>query len=156
MPGIARWPGHITPGGTCDVPVIGSDFFPTALALAGVKPPAGRVLDGVDVLPVLTGKARSVERPVPLYWRLGMATHGLHIAMRKGDWKLLASQDLKRFELYNLKADPKETTDLRDKEPLRFEELRKELVALNAQIEAEGPDWWKRLDPNGGGPCKRH
>ena len=36
----------------------------------------------------------------------------------------------------------------------RFESLRRELIALNAQVEAEGPDWWKRLNPNGGGPPK--
>jgi hypothetical protein len=58
------------------------------------------------------------------------------------------------FELYNLKDDPKETTDLRQREPERFEAMRKELAALNARIEAEGPDWWKRLSPNGGGPVK--
>jgi arylsulfatase A-like enzyme len=139
----------------CDAPVIGSDLFPTALGLAGAKVPADRVIDGADVLPALTGKARSVGREVPLYWRLGMAPHGLHIALRKGDWKLLASQDLKKFELYNLKDDPKETTDLRGKEPKRFEALRKELTALNAQVEAEGPDWWKRLNPNGGMPLKK-
>jgi arylsulfatase A len=155
VPGIARWPGRIPAGTTCDVPVIGSDLFPTVLGLAGAKLPTDRALDGVDVLPVLTGKAAAVERPIPLYWRLGMAPHGLHMALRKGDWKLLASQDLQKFELYNLKDDPKEATDLRQTEPERFEALRKELTALIARIEAEGPDWWKRLSPNGGGPVKK-
>jgi arylsulfatase A len=155
VPGIARWPGRIKAGCTCDVPVIGSDLFPTVLGLAGAKPPTDRVIDGVDVLPVLTGKAASVERKVPLYWRLGMAPYGLHIALRKGDWKLLASQDLEKFELYNLKDDPRETTDLHRKEAARFEAMRKELTALNAQVEAEGPDWWKRLSPDGGGPIKK-
>ncbi len=154
VPGLARWPGHIKPGTTCDVPVIGSDLFPTVLGLAGVKPPADRVIDGVNVLPALTGKAETVERRVPFYWRLGMAPNNLHMAMRQGDWKILASQDLKKFELYNLKADPKETTDLRDKEPRRFEQMREVLIELNKQIEAEGPDWWKRLSPNGGGPVR--
>jgi arylsulfatase A len=155
VPGIARWPGQIKPATTRDVPVIGSDLLPTVLGLAGAGVPGDRVIDGVDVLPILTGKAAAVERKLPLYWRLGMAPHGLHIAMRKGDWKLLASQDLQKFELYNLKDDPKETTDLRQKEPERFETMRKELTALNAQIEAEGLDWWKRLSPNGGGPLKK-
>ena len=155
VPGIARWPGRIKPGTTCDVPVIGSDLFPTVLALAGVKPPADRVLDGVDVMPVLTGQAQAVERPQPLYWRLHMAPHGLHLALRQGDWKILAAADFTRFELYHLKDDPQETTDLRTKEPARFEAMRKALLAHNAQVEAEGPDWWKRLNPNGGGPLKK-
>lgn len=155
VPGIARWPGKIPAGSTSDLPVIGSDFFPTALAVAGATPPQGRVLDGVNVQPQLTGQNRAVERTVPLYWRLGMAPQGLHMAMRKDSWKILASQDLQKFELYNLADDPRETSDLRTKMPERFEAMRKELIALNAQIEAEGPDWWKRLSPNGGGPLAK-
>ena len=80
------------------------------------------------------------------------AAEGLHMAMRQGDWKILASQDLKKFELYNLKTDPKETTDLKDKEPERFEKMHKELEALNAEIDKEAPDWWKRLSADGARP----
>ena len=47
VPGIIRWPGKIEPGTRSDLPVIGSDFFPTALKAAGLEPPAGRTLDGV-------------------------------------------------------------------------------------------------------------
>jgi arylsulfatase A len=154
VPGIARWPGKIAPGTTCDAPVIGSDLFPTVLALAGAEPPADRVIDGTNALPVLLGQAPTVARKAPLYWRLNMAPHGLHIAIRDGDWKLLASQDLRTFELYNLKDDPRETTDLRDREPTKFAAMRAALVKLNAEIEAEGPDWWKRLSPNGGAAPK--
>ena len=74
------------------------------------------------------------------------------MAMRQGDWKILASQDLKKFEMYNLKPDPNETTDLKDKETERFERMRKDLEALNAEIEKDGPDWWKRLNPDGARP----
>jgi arylsulfatase A-like enzyme len=157
VPGIARFPKFIKPGHVSDTPVIGSDFFPTALRQANVKPPADRVLDGVDMFHVLTGRGDSVERPKHLYWRLGMAppAENLHMAMRQGDWKILASQDQKNFELYNLKSDPKETTDLKDKEKDRFEKMKKDLQSLNDEIEKEGPDWWKRLSPNGGGPLTK-
>jgi arylsulfatase A len=154
VPGIVRWPGHIKPGTTSDVPIIGSDFFSTALAVAGAKAPTDRVIDGVNVLPILTGKAESVERPQPLYWRLNMAPNNLHMTMRVGDWKILASQDFTKFELYNLKSDPKESTDLKETEKERFAELKRNLIDHNAAIEKEGPDWWKRLNPNGGGPLK--
>ncbi len=73
VPGLARWPSHIKPGTTCDVPVIGSDLFPTALALAGVPVPDDRPLDGVDLTPVLTTGATQLERPRTLFWRLNMA-----------------------------------------------------------------------------------
>jgi arylsulfatase A len=157
VPGLIRWPGSIKAGTTSDATVIGSDLFPTALAACGVKTPADRVLDGVDVLPVLTSKAAAVARKVPLYWRLDMApaAENLHLALRDGDWKLLASRDFTNFELYNLKADPEEMTNLREKEPERFAAMRKRLESLNAEIEKEGPDWWKRLNPDGGRTPKK-
>jgi arylsulfatase A len=149
VPGIARWPGIIPAGSVSDVPVIGSDVFPTMLGIAGVKPPANRVLDGVNVLPVLTGAATQVTRPQPLYWRLHMAPNA-KIAMRVDDWKILANAELTEFELYNLKTDVKEATDLKSAEPQRFAALREQLLKHNAAIDAEGPDWWKTLSPNGG------
>ena len=156
VPGIARWPGHIKAGGTCDVPIVGSDLFPTVLGICGLKPPADRVIDGADVLAALTGKSTAIERTVPLYWRLNMAPNNLHMAMRDGDWKIVASQDFKKVELYNLKADPAESTELSGKEPDRLAAMTKRLMEHNAQIEKEGPDWWKRLSPNGGGGGKKN
>jgi len=155
VPGLARWPGHIKPGSTIDAPVVGFDLFPTMVGLGGAKIPNDRTIDGVDVLPLLTGKAEGVERKQPLYWRLNMAPNNLHMALRQGDWKIIASQDLTKFELYNLKDDPKESTDVKDKQTERFEAMRKALIEHNAKIEADGPDWWKRLSPNGGGPVKK-
>jgi arylsulfatase A len=148
VPGIAHWPGHIPAGTTVDTPIIGSDLFPTMLAAAMVKPPSDRTLDGTNVLEVLQSKAKSVDRAEPLYWRLHMSP-GKQVALRTGDWKILASADLTRFELYNIANDPKEATDLKDKEPERFKELREQLLAHNAAVEAEGPDWWKRLTKDG-------
>jgi len=153
VPGLARWPGKIAPGTTCDTPVIGSDLFPTMLAAAGVKAPGDRVLDGVDIGAVLTGQAAKVERPQPLYWRLHMAPNARY-AMRVDDWKILADATLTSFELYDLAADPRETTDLKEREPERFAALRDRLLQHNSAVEAEGPDWWKRLSPSGGGKPK--
>lgn len=150
VPGIVRWPGKVPAGRTIDVPVIGSDVFPTVLGLAGLKPPSDRVIDGVDVLAVLKGEAQAVDRPAPLYWRLNMAPRGIHMALRDGDWKILASQNLMRFELYNLKDDPKETANLAEKEPERFAAMRERLTDWNARVLAEGPDWWRRLSADGG------
>ena len=58
-------------------------------AAARVAPPMDRVLDGVDVLGALSGKATTVSRPQPLFWRLHMAPNA-KIAMRVDDWKILA------------------------------------------------------------------
>lgn len=149
VPGIVRWPGKIKPGTTVDVPVVGSDMFPTMLAVAGIRPSADRVLDGVNVLAALDGSAKKVERPQPLYWRLLMAPNA-KVAMRVDDWKILANDEMTEFELYDLGTDPKESADLKDKEPERFAALREKLASTTAAINAEGPDWWKTLGANGG------
>lgn len=151
VPGLARWPGKIKAGSTIEVPVIGNDVFPTMLGIAGVGVPKDRTLDGVNILPVLDGSAPRVERPQPLFWRLHMAPNA-KFAMRVDDWKILADETLTQFELYNLRADPQETTDLQEKEASRFAALKEQLLKHNTAINAEGPDWWQRLSPSGGKP----
>ena len=133
VPGILRWPGKIEPGGVSDLPVIGSDFFPTALKAAGLAPPRGRVLDGVDI------SGPGVERPRPLYWRWDG-----WVAYREGPWKIVAPESLDTPELYNLAEDMAETTNLATREPERLAAMLDRLRGLTAEIEREGPDWWKR------------
>ena len=64
------------------------------------------------------------------------------MALRDGDWKLLASRDFPHFELYDLEADPRETMDLKAKEPAAVPGHAADLETLNAEVEREGPDWW--------------
>lgn len=157
VPGMVRWPGTITPGTVCSTPVVGSDLFPTILEMCGAKPPTDRIIDGISVLPALTGKTTVLERKVPLFWRLDMAPprEKATMAMRDGDFKVLASADFKNVELYDLAKDPAETTNLNDSQPERAASMRDRLKALNAGIESEGPDWWRRLSPNGGTPINK-
>ena len=54
-PLIVRWPGRVAPGTTSDVPVIGTDFYPTLLEIARLDPGEGQLLDGRSFLPVLEG-----------------------------------------------------------------------------------------------------
>jgi len=63
--------------------------------------------------------------------------------MRIGDWKIVADEPLTKFELYNLKNDVQEKSDLASAEPAKLAEMTAALKKLNAEIEAEGPDWWK-------------
>lgn len=151
-PGIARWPNRIKANTTCETPIIGSDVFPTMLAAANVAAPNDRALDGVNVLEALTSQAQ-VARPQPLYWRLHMAPNA-KIAMRVDDWKILSNLELTEFELYNLKEDVGEKSDLKEAQPAVFAKLRQQLIAHNQSVEQEGPDWWKRLSPNGGTSTK--
>ena len=151
VPGIARWPGKIRANSTLEVPVIGSDLLPTVLALTGVDAASlgNRTLDGVNILPLLRSSSKNVERTQPLFWRLDMAPNA-KIAMRVGDLKILSDTNRQTFEMYDLNKDPQETTDLQESRPVEFVELKQRLLTHNESIEAEGPDWWKRLNPSGG------
>lgn len=141
VPGIVRWPGHVPAGKTCDIPVVGSDIFSTVCEITGTPAPNDRVLDGVSMVPTFSGT--TPDRPVPFYWRCNIAPEKVKTAMRVGEWKILAPEDLSSFELYNLARDPHETQELSAAEPAKFTEMQSQLKKLNAEIEAEGPPWWR-------------
>jgi arylsulfatase A-like enzyme len=142
-----RWPGQLKAGTVSDVPVIGSDIFPTVCQITGVPVPSDRVIDGANLLPALADKP--VDRPRPLYWRCAISPDPLKTAMRIGDWKILADEALTQFELYNVQQDWQEKNNLAAAEPEKFAQMKAELIKLNTEIEREGPTWWK--DYNHGG-----
>ena len=142
VPGIIRWPDHIKPDSVCETPIIGSDFFPTICQIVGIPLPTDRVIDGTSILPLFSGGA--IERKQPLYWRNHLAPEHYKVGLRKGDWKIVGSDDLKTFELYNLKDDPQETTDLAAKVPERFANMRRQLIEHDRSVLADGPDWWRQ------------
>lgn len=82
VPAIARWPGRI-PGGTiCSEIASTLDLFPTLAKLAGAPLPADRILDGLDILPLLTSRG-TVARDAFFYYR------GTQLfAARVGPWKV--------------------------------------------------------------------
>ncbi len=165
VPGIIRWPGQVEAGSESDVAVSGVDLLPTLCDLAGVAVPGGRALDGVSIRPLLAGE--SLERTTPLYWHFLRARGKPKVAMRSGDWKILAHLDqpdlpvtadivpdemrmlktasLARFELYNLRDDLGETRDLAEREPQQLARLADQLRSMYAEVQAESPVWpaWK-------------
>ncbi|MBC18729.1 MAG: N-acetylgalactosamine-6-sulfatase [Planctomycetaceae bacterium] len=146
VPGILRWPGHIKPGSVCNTPIIGSDFFPTICQIVGIPLPENRVIDGTSIVPLFSGEA--IDRQQPLYWRNHLAPEQYKVGLRQGDWKIIGSDDLKTFELYNLKEDPQETTNLAAKFPERFATMRAQLITHDQSVLADGPDWWKTDEPH--------
>lgn len=141
VPFMVRWPGHVPAGKTSDEPVIGSDIFSTACDITRVAPPADRVIDGVSLNPVFAGK--TLERKTPMYFHCPIAPGQFKIAMRQGDYTLLADTELKKFELYNLRDDVSQSYDLSSRETERLATMTATLRKLNAEIEAEGPVWQK-------------
>ena len=88
-PFVMQWKGTLPVGQVVDSPVISLDLLPTALAAAGVTPPAGAKLDGINLLPFLTGKSSEPPHST-LFWR-----YGDQMAVRQGDWKLVRALDAK-------------------------------------------------------------
>ncbi len=99
-PMIVRWQGHVKPGTTCSEPVIGIDFFPTFLELAGVKVPDGKILDGESIVPLMKG-GTSLNREA-IFWHFPAYLDGGDSesrepifrtrpvsVMRKGKWKIM-------------------------------------------------------------------
>jgi arylsulfatase A-like enzyme len=145
-PLIVRWPGVVRPGSVCDVPVLSTDFYPTLLQIAGGKADPDRVIDGVSLVPLLRGtgglKREALYWHYPHYSNQGGKPGG---AVRQGDYKLIESYEDGRLELYNLKDDLGETTDLSAKLPGKAKELHQLLKAwrkaVNAQMPTPNPDY---------------
>jgi arylsulfatase A-like enzyme len=148
VPMTARWPGRIKAGTSCDVPVIGIDFYPTFLEIAGSSKPAGHILDGVSLVPLLTRRENLKRKAVfwhfPAYlepynkkqepWRTTPAG-----AIRQGDWKLIEFFEDGRVELYNLKNDISEKNDLAKTKPDKTKELHHILIQWRKSVNAPVP-----------------
>ena len=139
VPGIIRWPGKTRPGQVCDEAVCGVDLLPTICRIVGIDAPRDRTLDGASFLPIFEGKP--VKRTKPLYWQYDRALDWATVAMRDGDWKILADPQLKRFELYHVKEDIAEQHNLADQEPERLKNMAATLAALHREVKEEGPTW---------------
>ena len=104
VPTIARWPGQISAGTTCDEIASVMDFYPTFAGLAGAGLPDDRIIDGKDMSGFLKGDPGAKSGYEAFYYRTG--------AVRAGDWKYFADG-----RLYNLKNDIAETEDVASKNP---------------------------------------
>ena len=131
-PFVMQWPGMIPGGQVIDQPVISLDLLPTSLGAAGITPPPDSALDGVDLLPRVTGRASAPPHRA-LFWRFGDK-----MAVRMGDWKLVRAEAADTHPptlttgLFNLAQDPGEQHDLAKAEPGRMVELQAAWDAWNA------------------------
>ncbi len=110
VPGIVRWPGKIPAGRIDDTSVVaGVDWLPSVCKLAGIAIPDAHKLDGEDVSDVYLGRSRVRATPLLWEWRFRIAGEPFHhspmLAIRDGDWKLLLNPDRSRVELYDIRKD---------------------------------------------------
>lgn len=139
VPCIMRWPGRIPAGSACDRLAATIDLLPTIAAFAGAPLPA-RPIDGVDVASLLEGRGGEPPRRTFYYYYGGRL-----VAVRRDAWKLVLPHEYRSYlgvapgmdgrpgpyargqsglELYDLEADPGETSDVADRHPDVVGELR--------------------------------
>ena len=136
IPFIARWPKQIEAATKTDQLICLVDLFATTADILQIESPAGTAEDSVSFLPALSGQPITSARA-------GVIHHSIsgHFSYRKGKWKLLLAKasggwsspkenempkDSPKGQLYDMEADPAETTNLYETQP----EVVAELLAL--------------------------
>jgi arylsulfatase A-like enzyme len=141
VPMLARWPGRIPAGKVCRQPAMTIDVLPTVAALAGAALPTDRIIDGKDIRPLLEKPETAATPHEVLYFYWLTELH----ALRAGKWKLHLAHPYRHVtvpgqggkpgkqetrtigvSLFDLEADPNETTDVAGANP----EVVKRLEAL--------------------------
>jgi arylsulfatase A-like enzyme len=158
-PMIVRWPGVTAAGSVSDGIVTSTDFYPTLLDMAGLPARPEQTVDGVSLVPLLKGRSPG-RGPIychyPHYGNQGGAPSG---AVWEGDWKLIEWYEDMRVELYNLKDDPGERTDLSVENPQKAAELRRCLqewrVEVDALMPAVNTPYFSTLTWDGGASDRR-
>jgi arylsulfatase A-like enzyme len=143
VPFIVRWPGVVAPGGVTSRTIVISDVLRTVADAVGASVADGAAEDSVSFMPVL----RNPSTTTPLHEAIVMQSDAGAFAIRQGKWKLLLAPGDGRasdigappdgrpaVQLYDLEADPKETTNLQAAHP----DVVKRLQDLLATYEREG------------------
>jgi arylsulfatase A-like enzyme len=128
VPFFMRWPAKLPAHAVYTSPVGHIDIFATTAGVAGAPLPKDRVIDGVNLLPFLTGAAAGAPHD-HLYWRSG------HYSMIiQAGWKLQRLEDPHRLWLYNLAADPTEHRNLAAANPAKVAQLTALLQRQDSQM----------------------
>ena len=150
MPFIARWPGKVPAGSACGELICFADLMATLASLLGEKLPHDAGEDSFDISPLLRG-----EKPgQPIRNSMVHVNYGSYtLAIREGDWKLILPASIyavkdgaispdtlvettgkgpnDKFQLYHLRTDPGESTNVFTQEPAKANEL---FTVLKADI----------------------
>lgn len=119
VPCVAYAPGRIPAGRTIDAIATIMDLYPTFAGLAGATVSGEQVVDGEDLWPLLSGEPDAEPPHNEFFYFI---RHGVLAGVRVGRWKLLKQQG--KLELYDLKTDIGESTNLASQQPRIAERLR--------------------------------
>lgn len=137
VPAVMQWPAVIPPGSTSNAAAVHFDLFTTILQATGVAAPplnGGKAIHGLSLVEHIRSGGKDALAERYLFWDLYGSVGALH-----GPWKMVgeisnhhgrfekavADAQAARFELYNLESDPGEATDLAEKHPDVYDELKR-------------------------------
>ena len=140
VPCVMRWPGRIPAGKTCDELTSTIDVLPTFAKLSGTAAPTDRIIDGRDIMPLMSG-AKDAKSPHEAFYFYQMDQLQ---AVRSGQWKLeLGLESRKKnwgkpegtttMKLFNLGSDIHEDKDVSKENP----DIVKRLLALADKARAD-------------------
>lgn len=139
VPFFTQWKGKFKEGTVYKKPVMGFDVHATALAAAGIEVPKNEPIDGVNLIPYLTGKNDGWPHE-KLFWRSGKKH-----AARVGDWKMVVNRNDDSPMLFNLKNDISEKRNLANRYPEKLKALESAYAGWDAKMMSPK---WIRQDKN--------
>ena len=150
VPTIVRWPGVTAPGSVCDEPVMGIDFYPTLLEVAGLAgdPEHNKKVDGRSLVPLLKNADTTLDRD--LFWHFPHYHAGgdsPYSAIRSGDWRLIEFHEDGALELYHLSDDLGEQDNLASRKGDLAKRLQQKLHAWRTAVGAQMPKPNPNFDP---------
>lgn len=164
VPCIINWKGNIKATGPSDAVISSLDFMPTFCEISGADLP-DRNLDGQSIVNFLS--TRKLTRDKPLLWSFYNAMNVQVVAMRDGDWKIMArlkneetipkifnlydgneaymqESELSHFSLYNLTEDIEESKNLVKENPIKFEEMKQKLKREYEELLNDSHIWTRQ------------
>lgn len=131
-----------------DYPVTGTDFYPTILDLANIGSLPGQHMDGVSLKPLILGDTLGGR---PLFWHYphyGNQGGDPSSMIREGNWKLIHYWEDNSNELYNLKLDPSENSNIAAQNSEKTAELYEKLESWLKKVNANMPEVDTTYDKN--------
>jgi len=139
VPGIVTWPAVVQAGQVTDCPGVTSDYLPTILDVLDHLPPRKFTPDGVSLLPLLKGR-RDWQRPEPILFESANQTAAIDnrfkLVRRLAGGGKKKKVGMATTELFDLSADPRETTNVAVGHPRVIEKLSATLKAWQASCKA--------------------
>jgi arylsulfatase A-like enzyme len=156
-PALLEWPGHTEAGSVVDLPCSTLDYFPTIMDLIDYKMPDKRPIDGISLLPIISGTM--IERPKPIpFWFVNASKKRMFgsptVSLIDNNFKFLTnfSKDGHEDMLFDLVNDPEETRNIishyKDIAQKMKEQLRKWTESCkNSHAGADYPTPFIPVDP---------